>query len=174
MDLFGKTFGRLKVVSYAGVNSWRKARWLCQCSCGTETVVEAAQLRRGRSGSCGCLRRETAGTYRRTGFRSPSIVNTPEYLAYYGMRARCEKPSKRDYKNYGGRGIYVCERWREGDGVLSGIACFLADMGRRPSATHSLDRIDNEGPYAPSNCRWATRSQQRQNQRPRKKRSNPP
>lgn len=88
-------------------------------------------------------------------------VRSPEYIAWHNMRERCSRPTHRQYGDYGGRGIAVCERWL-GRG---GFANFLADMGPRPSPEHSLDRIDNDGPYAPWNCRWATVIEQKRNSR---------
>ena len=82
---------------------------------------------------------------------------TPEYTAWRNMKARCYKKSNKDFKNYGGRGICVCDEW------LNSYQTFLKDMGRRPSSEHSIDRIDNDGDYKPSNCRWATHTEQNRN-----------
>jgi hypothetical protein len=92
---------------------------------------------------------------------SRGIGRTVEYTAWQSMRYRCLNPRSKKYRLYGGRGITICERW-------SSYECFLADMGRRPSAEHSLDRTDNDGNYELRNCRWATRSEQSRNRRPHK------
>lgn len=91
--------------------------------------------------------------------------HTSEWYAWKGAKQRCMNPSNRAYGHYGGRGITVCDRWVWGDGKRSGFECFIADMGRKPSPDHSLDRTDNDGPYAPWNCRWATKAEQCWNRR---------
>lgn len=89
---------------------------------------------------------------------------TPEYRSWHGAKARCYTVSHKSYSEYGARGITVCEKWK------NNYLAFLEDMGRKPAPEYSLDRIDNNGNYEPSNCRWATKAEQRANQRPRKKR----
>lgn len=108
----------------------------------------------GDYGPDNCLWRQKHGDASHKG-------TTPEYKAWSSMRARCLKPNHPKYHLYGGRGITVCERWDV-------YRNFLADMGRRPSSEHSLDRVENDGNYAPDNCRWATRSEQSRNRRPYK------
>ena len=131
-----------------------KARWDCRCDCGATTTVDARNLRSGSIKSCGCHRRERMGKL----MARHRLTKTPEYETWRQMRSRCTNPGLRGFKNYGGRGIGVCPEWDL-------FERFLADMGPRPSARHSIDRIDNDGPYAPWNCRWATTAQQRRNTR---------
>lgn len=97
--------------------------------------------------------------------RKKPITHWPEYWSYTGMIKRCENPNDGSYEKYGGRGISVCDRWKNGTEHLSGLECFVIDMGRYPGGDYSLDRIDNDGNYTPENCRWATPLQQSRNNR---------
>lgn len=157
IDLTGKTFGRL--TARESVKSPGAARWLCDCSCGSQKVVCSQNLRNGVSQSCGCLRRELAASARRTHGHSGHKDRLREYAAWGGMIDRCENPENGRFEDYGGRGIQVCAAWRHD------FTAFLSDMGRRPSPLHSLDRIDVDGNYEPSNCRWATMAEQQNNKR---------
>lgn len=98
-------------------------------------------------------------------WHKPTLRHLPEYAQWSGMLSRCRNPNSERYPNYGGRGIKVCKRWEIGVGGLSGFECFLADMGRRPTQKHSIDRKDNNGNYEPSNCKWATNTEQCRNRR---------
>jgi hypothetical protein len=161
----GKRFGRLLVLKHCGLVGGH-ATWLCACDCGNRVDVPGGSLRSGLTRSCGCLRREVhaAACRRRTkhGDTAGGRI-APEYYSYTAMLSRCTNPKHDDWRHYGGRGISVCERWRES------YSAFLADMGRRPTLKHSIDRINPDGAYEPSNCRWATPSEQRNNRRATKK-----
>lgn len=154
-QMTGRKFSFLTVVRYSrsvprGAHS-SKVHWICVCECGNEIEVQADNLRTGNTKSCGCQQGKRIAV--------PGDGKSPERLAWYSMLARCKYANRLGAKNYVGRGITVCERWK-----LSFVD-FLADIGPRPSPSHSLDRIDNDGNYEPGNIRWATTSQQRRNRR---------
>lgn len=148
----GVRYGRLIVTEILRENGKTYAK--CICDCGGSALRLIGGLRQGSTRTCGCARHYAHVVHgnARVG------KTTTEYRIWKAMRSRCETPTCPAYSNYGGRGIVVCERW----GVF---ANFLADMGRRPSLQHSLDRINNDGPYSPDNCRWATKVQQGRNSR---------
>lgn len=158
IDLTGKRFSRLLVLK-RGPDRGKRPAWRVRCDCGAMSLVNGDNLRSGNTQSCGCLRSERSSAANGTHFESRP--QTPEYRAWTHMRSRCYDSTSKNYRYYGGRGISVCKRW--GKSYLS----FLADVGRRPSSNHSLDRINNDGNYEPKNCRWATRSQQSLNRRRR-------
>lgn len=152
-DLLGQRFGRLVVEVDAGRTENRKRRWICRCDCGGTTATTTGDLRAGTTASCGCLQRERTGDANRVHGGSASSA----YASWKSMWARCSDPRTSGWEYYGGRGITVCDRWRD-------FTAFLEDMGARPDGC-SLDRIDSGGDYNQANCRWATRIEQASNRR---------
>jgi hypothetical protein len=162
-DLVGRTFGRLTVVAFAGYPSHApsKAQWKCDCSCGSRgLVVYGYNLKNGNTLSCSCVKIERTKQANSTHGESRSRL----YNIYCGMLSRCYQRSNARYNLYGARGIKVVDRWLGIDGYLH----FKEDMGRRPSIKHSVERKDNNGPYGPKNCVWATQKQQCRNKRTNK------
>ncbi len=153
-DLTGRKFGQLTVMVMADVRR-RQSYWNCQCLCGQTKVVRGTHLKAGKIISCGCYGRAVIGIRAKTHGKSRTI----EYKTWTSMINRCESKNCPKYPIYGGRGILVCDRWR------NSFEHFLADMGIRPSPKHSIDRKDVNKNYEPENCRWATAREQSQNQR---------
>ena len=155
-------FGRLTVSKRDG-SIRSKAVWLCLCVCGSEIRTTTDNLKSGKTKSCGCLQKEMQSeriSIRNTvhGHNKGGTGNqSPEWNSWSSMLKRCKNPNNRNYRHYGGRGIIVCPQWSE-------FVNFLSDMGSRPKGK-TLDRIDVNGNYEPSNCRWATLSEQQRNKR---------
>lgn len=164
IDMVGRVFSRLTVIARApnkiAKTGSSSAMWECRCQCGNVVVVFAGNLTRGHTGSCGCFRQETVR--KNVGKNHPQFSHgksgSPEYKSWNGARGRVTEKSNHKYPLYGGRGIGMCSRW------LNNFEAFLQDMGPRPPGT-TLDRIDNDGWYSPSNCRWSTPKTQSRNRR---------
>jgi hypothetical protein len=149
MDMVGRKFGKLTVIREAESKLYKDGGWLCKCDCGKEIIASETNLFSGEAIGCGC---QTL----RFGKR---LIEIPEYKIWQSMLQRCYNSKQEGYKHYGARGISVCDQWRDS------FYDFYAYMGSRPTPKHSLDRIDVNGNYEPSNCRWATQKEQHENRR---------
>ncbi len=159
-NLAGQKFGYLTVIERVPPAKGKTTSWVCRCDCGSEKVclVQMGSLVAGLTVSCGCHRKRlTKSINTKHGFRGAKPERT--YVSWQSMKDRCTNPNLPKWKNHGGRGVTFCARWEK-------FECFLEDMGIRPEGM-SLDRINNDGNYEPSNCKWSTPSEQARNRRTR-------
>lgn len=144
-------YGFLTVIKYSHKDRHQQPYYLVRCVCGTEKSVREYRLKSGNTKSCGCMKKYHPMKH--------GMHNTPIYAVWEAMVQRCCNPKCKAYKNYGGRGISICKEWRES------FLNFYNDMGERPSSKHTLERINVNGNYEPSNCKWATWKEQSLNKR---------
>lgn len=153
----GDKVGRLTVLDVYKINVNGKNRYYCKCKCDCGNIVDvrmdSISLEKRKTRSCGCYAKENSSILKSTHKHTHSIT----YKSWFSMKQRCYNPKNPSYKHYGKRGIYVCDRW------IHSFENFLEDMGERPSLSYSLDRIDSNGIYEPSNCKWSTMKEQQNN-----------
>lgn len=155
LDLTGRRFGRLIALKDSDERYQGSIKWLCRCDCGNLTKVTSSSLVSGHTKSCGCLgkeRRKEANTIH-------GMSRTPTYKTWVKIKQRCLNPNNSRFKDYGGRGIKVCDHWMKFEN-------FYKNMGDKPEGK-SIDRINNDGDYEPKNCKWSTAKQQAENRRPK-------
>jgi hypothetical protein len=156
-DLATQIFGRLTVKTRLPNDKYRRAVWLCDCSCGKQHIATSQVLLSGNTQSCGCLVADTAKKVNTTHGATANGQKTPEYQAYINAKRRCIDPNTQAYARYGGRGIQF---------LLTSFEEFLAEVGPRPTPRHSLDRRNNDGHYITGNLKWSTKKEQANNRRP--------
>lgn len=166
-DLTNRRFHRLVCQEMVGHNKWNRRLWRCQCDCGSSYVVNENALKKNNTKSCGCLNREKRAERGRTTIQAAIIARTTHrctrsrlHRIWKGMKTRCYNPRVDNFKNYGGRGVTVCEEWK---GDFRSFRQWALINGYRDDL--SIERIDNNSGYCPSNCTWATRTDQNRNKR---------
>lgn len=160
IDLTGQRFGRLLVLKRHGANDGNgKPMWLCKCNCGAEIAVSGWSLKSGNTKSCGCLKLEHPSRL------SHGAWGTRLYRIYKNMKRRCSDVNAPEYKHYGGRGITVCDEWMNSFEAFRDWALANGYHDTCNRAEYTIDRIDVNGNYEPSNCRWASQTVQMRNTR---------
>lgn len=158
IELTGKTFGRLTVIKrvddYISPKGYHTPQWLCKCECGNEVIVHACHLRSGHTVSCGCFNLEKASTM----FKTHDLTHTRLYHTWSNMKTRCYNSNNKRYKDYGDRGISICKEWKED---FQNFYDWSMANGYKENLT--IDRIDVNGNYEPSNCRWVEMKIQQRN-----------
>lgn len=154
LNLIGNKYNKLSVIEFVGRDKSGTSLWKCICECGGIRITNSAELRSLRAKSCGCLFKKNRGI-----IKHGETNKSKEYSSWAHMKRRCYNHNNKFYNSYGARGIIVCERW------INSFQNFLIDMGRAPSINHTLDRINVNGNYEPTNCRWATTKEQARNKR---------
>lgn len=160
INITGQRFGHLLVINYIGehISNNKKTRqrlWLCLCDCGNTKIASSVLLRKGKTDNCGCKTKDRLSLAK----SSHGLSSSDEYKTWARIKNRCYNKNTEDYSLYGARGIVVCDRW------LNSFENFYSDMGVKPSKKHSIDRINNDGNYEPSNCRWSSIDAQARNKR---------
>lgn len=177
-DLTGKRFGRLVALCPVEKDKSGRYKWRCKCDCGNETAVVGAYLARGETSSCGCLRIEAVVAHNKSHEKRESTAKYNSkykfkhgqtgsrlYRVWSGMKRRCYSPTLKDYQWYGERGIKVCDEWQDYSAFEKwALANGYDETAKRGECT--LDRINSDGNYEPSNCRWVTVAEQNRNKRP--------
>ena len=163
LSLEGQKYGRLLVIERVGSDSRGNSLWKCQCECGKTIIAHSQRLKLGKTQSCGCYNSDLI-IARNIANTKYNARNNRLYRIYYGMKTRCYNPNEKEYPRYGGRGIKICSEWLESFETFQTWA-----LSHGYSAELSIDRINNDGNYEPSNCRWATAKEQANNRSTNKK-----